>query len=33
MYSMVTIMNNTAYWKVAKKVNLQSPHHKKKNCC
>lgn len=32
MYNMVTIVNNCiAYWKVAKRVDLESFHHKKKN--
>lgn len=31
MYSAVTIANNTAYMKVAKKTDLKSSHHKVKN--
>ena len=30
MYSTVTIVNNTVYLKVAKRVDLKSSHHKKK---
>ena len=31
MYSIVTIVNNTIYMKVAKTADLRSSHHKKKN--
>ena len=32
MYSVVTVVNNTVYLKIAKRVDLKSFHHKKKMC-
>lgn len=30
MYNMVTIVNNNSYFKVAKRITLESSHHKEK---